>query len=133
MEKGEKVKVLLAKVGLDSHDRGLLVVASALKDAGMEVILVGLQQTPTQLAEVAIEEDVDVVGLSSLADSHCVLVPRVINELKARGGRQAVILGGFIRPEDIPFLKEQGVAETFSSGSKLDDIVQFVREAVSKS
>ena len=132
MEKEKRIKVLLSKVGLDGHDRGMLIVASALRDAGMEIVLLGLHQTPAEIADAAIQEDVDVVGLSSLADAHRALAPRVVNEIKARGGRQFVVLGGFIQPEDIPFLKEQGVPEVFQAGSKFDDIVRFIRETVNK-
>ncbi len=132
MKKEKRTKVLLSKLGLDGHDKGMLVVASALRDAGMEVVLLGLHQTPAQIAEAAIQEDVDVVGLSSLADAHRVLAPRVVDELKAREGRQLVVLGGFIQPEDITFLKEHGVAEVFGSGSRLTDIVRWIREVGNK-
>ena len=123
-----KIRILLAKVGLDSHDRGALVVAYALRDAGMEVIYSGIHQRPEQIAQIALHEDVDIVGVSSLADAHNTLVPRVIKELRDRGkGDIPVVLGGFIQPEDIDSLKEQGVREVFGIGSSLDVIVSSFR------
>ena len=110
-----------------------MVTARALKDAGMEVIYLGRHQTPEAIAQVAIQEDVDVVGLSSLADAHRVLAPRVVQLLKERGaGNIIVILGGFIQPEDIPFLKREGIAEVFASGTKLPDVVAFIKSRVLK-
>ncbi|MDO8636560.1 MAG: cobalamin B12-binding domain-containing protein [Dehalococcoidia bacterium] len=126
----KRIRVLLAKPGLDGHDRGVLLVAMALRDAGMEVIYAGRHQTPEHIAEAAIQEDVDIVGLSSLADAHRSLAPRVVNLLKQKGSNIPVILGGFIQPEDIPFLKEAGVAEVFGIGSKLDDIVKGIEALV---
>ena len=126
----KRIRVLLAKPGLDGHDRGVLLVAMALRDAGMEVIYAGRHQTPEHIAEAAIQEDVDIVGLSSLADAHRSLAPRVVNLLKQKGSNTPVILGGFIQPEDIPFLKEAGVAEVFGIGSKLDDIVKGIEALV---
>ena len=125
-----KIKVLLAKVGLDGHDRGILMVAMALKDAGMEVIYSGLHQTPEQAAQIALQEDVDVVGISSLADAHRTLAPRVVDELKKNGLDIPVILGGFIQPEDIPELKENGISEVFGINTKLDNIANYIKEAV---
>ena len=126
----KRIRVLLAKPGLDGHDRGVLLVAMALRDAGMEVIYAGRHQTPEHIAEAAIQEDVDIVGLSSLADAHRSLAPRVVKLLKQKGANTPVILGGFIQPEDIPFLKESGVAEVFGIGSKLDDIVKGIQALV---
>lgn len=126
----KRIRVLLAKPGLDGHDRGVLLVAMALRDAGMEVIYAGRHQTPEHIAEAAIQEDVDIVGLSSLADAHRSLAPRVVKLLKQKGANTPVILGGFIQPEDIPFLKESGVAEVFGIGSKLDDIVKGINALV---
>ncbi len=126
----KRIRVLLAKPGLDGHDRGVLLVAMALRDAGMEVIYAGRHQTPEHIAEAAIQEDVDIVGLSSLADAHRSLAPRVVKLLKQKGSNTPVILGGFIQPEDIPFLKEAGVAEVFGIGSKLDDIVKGIEALV---
>ncbi len=128
----KKIRILMTKIGLDSHDRGLLVVASALRDAGMEVILLPLHQTAAGIAQAAIQENVDIVGLSSLDDGHRVLAPRAVDELRARGGDQLVVLGGFIQPEDIPALKEKGIAEVFDSSSRLDDIVRSIKEMASR-
>ena len=123
------IKVLIAKLRLDSHDRGVTVVATALRDAGMEVIYLGRHVTVDQIVHTAIQEDVDVVGLSSLSDAHSVLAPRVVERLKEAGMKETcVILGGFIQPEDTPGLKEAGIAEVFPSGTRLDDIVKFIRE-----
>lgn len=123
-----KTKVLLAKVGLDGHDRGILMVAMALRDAGMEVIYMGLHQTPEQVASTALQEDVDMVGISSLADGHRTLVPRVINELRKRGVDAPVLLGGFIQPEDIPELEAQGVKKVFGINTSLKTAVKYFQE-----
>ena len=132
MEMNKKIRVLLAKPGLDGHDRGVVLVAMALRDAGMEVIYTGRHQAVDRIVEVAIQEDVDFVGLSSLADGHMTLAPRVVKGLRESGaGDIKVILGGFIQPEDVPFLKEAGIAEVFGVGSKLDNIVRYIRENVS--
>ena len=122
-----KTKVLLAKVGLDGHDRGILMVAMALRDAGMEVIYTGLHGTPEQVAEVAMQEDVDMVGISSLADAHRTLAPKVVEELKNRGLEIPVILGGFIQPEDIPEMKEKGIREVFGINTRLGDVVNYIQ------
>jgi methylmalonyl-CoA mutase C-terminal domain/subunit len=128
MSQQKRIRVLLAKPGLDGHDRGIIVVAMALRDAGMEVIYTGRHQTPDQIAQAAVQEDVDVVGLSSLADAHRVLAPRVVAKLRERErGDIPVILGGFIQPEDVAELKAAGVAEVFGSGSKLEAIVESIR------
>lgn len=132
-EKSRKVRVLMAKLGLDGHDRGALVVSRALAEAGIEVIYTGRHQTPEQIVKAAIEEDVDVIGISSLADAHCTLVPKVTRLLKENKVEDVlVILGGFIQPEDIPFLKEEGVAEVFGGGTRLETIVNFIRDNVSR-
>lgn len=123
-----KTKVLLAKVGLDGHDRGILMVAMALRDAGMEVIYMGLHQTPEQVASTALQEDVDMVGISSLADAHRTLVPRVINELRKLGVDAPVLLGGFIQPEDIPELEAQGVKKVFGINTPLKTAVKYFQE-----
>ncbi|MGE3928164.1 MAG: cobalamin B12-binding domain-containing protein, partial [Lautropia sp.] len=121
------VRFLMAKLGLDGHDRGALSICLALRDHGAEVIYTGLRQTPEAVARIAVDENVDVVGVSSLADAHRTLVPRLIDELKRRdAGDIPVLLGGFIQPEDIPELKAQGVVEVFGPGSSLDEIVRFV-------
>lgn len=124
-----KVRVLVAKPGLDGHDRGAKVVARALRDAGMEVIYTGLHQTPEQIAEAAVQEDVDVVGLSVLSGAHSTLVPRVIKLVKEKGKEDVIFLvGGIIPPEDIVSLKEQGVAEVFGPGSSTEKIAEFIKQ-----
>jgi methylmalonyl-CoA mutase C-terminal domain/subunit len=128
-----KTKVLLAKVGLDGHDRGILMVAMALRDAGMEVIYMGLHQTPEQVASTALQEDVDMVGISSLADAHRTLVPRVINELRKRGVDAPVLLGGFIQPEDIPELEAKGVKKVFGINTPLKTAVKYFQECALES
>ena len=127
----QKIRVIVAKPGLDGHDRGAKVVARALRDAGMEVIYTGLRQTPEMIAEAALQEDVDVVGLSVLAGAHMALVPRVIELLKANGQEHVkVFVGGIIPDEDVPKLKEMGVAGIYGPGTLTDDIVRDVRNAV---
>ena len=127
----QNIRVLLAKLGLDGHDRGILAVAMALKESGMEVIYLGRHRTPEQIVEAAMHEYVNVVGLSSLADAHRTLAPKVVRLLKEKGmGDVPLVLGGFIQPEDIPFLKENGVAEVFGIGTKLDAIVDYFRGLV---
>lgn len=129
MEHKKKIRVLLSKLGLDGHDRGMIVIASALRDAGMEVIYLGRHQTVEQIVKAAIDEAVDVVGLSSLADAHCTLAPKVVQLLREKGaGEKLVILGGFIQPEDISMLKEAGIGEVFGIGSRLDTIVEYIRK-----
>jgi methylmalonyl-CoA mutase C-terminal domain/subunit len=123
------IRVLVAKPGLDGHDRGAKVVARALRDAGMEVIYTGIRQTPEMIAEAALQEDVDVVGLSILSGAHMVLVPKVIEALKARGVDDVlIVLGGIIPPSEGEQLKgDQGVAEFFGPGTPMSDIVEFIR------
>jgi methylmalonyl-CoA mutase C-terminal domain/subunit len=126
-----KIRVLVAKPGLDGHDRGAKVVARALRDAGMEVIYTGLRQTPEMIAESALQEDVDIVGLSILSGAHMALVPRVLELLKANGQDQVkVFLGGIIPDEDVLKLRELGVFGIYGPGTLTDDIVQDVRSAV---
>ena len=127
MEK-KRVKVLLTKIGLDGHDRGVVTVGLALKDAGMEVIYLGRHQFPEQIAEAAAQEDPDIVGISSLADAHMAQMPRLMKHLKEKGVDAPVLLGGFIQPEDIPALKKMGVTEVFGIGTRLDDIVKWIEE-----
>ena len=127
----EKIRVLIAKPGLDGHDRGAKVVARALRDAGMEVIYTGLRQTPEMIAEAALQEDVDVVGLSILSGAHMTLVPRVISLLKEYGlSGVAVFVGGIIPDEDLPELGRIGVRAVYGPGAPLDDIVQDIRREV---
>jgi len=126
-----KIRVLIAKPGLDGHDRGAKVVARALRDAGMEVIYTGLRQTPEMIAESALQEDVDAVGLSILSGAHMALVPRVLELLKANGQeRVKVFLGGIIPDEDIPRLLEMGVGGIYGPGTLTDDIVQDIQSIV---
>ena len=130
-ETRRKTKVLLTKLGLDGHDRGAFLVGRALRDAGMEVIYIGRHQSVDQIVSAAIQEDVDILGISSLCDAHNTLVPRIIKKLKEREAQDMlVILGGFIQPEDVPALKEAGVAEVFGIGSKLEAIVDFIHKSV---
>lgn len=124
----KKVRVLVAKPGLDGHDRGAKVVARALRDAGMEVIYTGLRQTPEMIAEAALQEDVDVIGLSILSGAHMALVPRVMELLKANGQTQVkVFIGGIIPDEDIPRLMEMGVNGIYGPGASTDEIVKDIR------
>ncbi|MGD9091877.1 MAG: cobalamin B12-binding domain-containing protein [Anaerolineales bacterium] len=129
-----KIRVILAKPGLDGHDRGAKVVARALRDAGMEVIYTGLRQTPEMIAEAALQEDVDVVGLSILSGAHMALVPRVLQMLKANGqGHVKVFIGGIIPDEDVPRLVELGVVGVYGPGTLTEDIIRDIRQAVSAS
>jgi methylmalonyl-CoA mutase C-terminal domain/subunit len=126
-----KIRVLIAKPGLDGHDRGAKVVARALRDAGMEVIYTGLRQTPEMIAEAALQEDVDVVGLSILSGAHMALAPRVIELLKANGQDHVrIFLGGIIPDEDITKLKEIGVTGVYGPGTLTDEIVNDVRQNI---
>lgn len=126
-----RIRVLVAKPGLDGHDRGAKVVARALRDAGMEVIYTGLRQTPEMVAEAALQEDVDVVGLSILSGAHMALVPRVLELLKANGQEHVrVFIGGIIPDEDVPKLIELGVTGIYGPGTLTDHIVNDVRQAV---
>ena len=126
-----KIKVLVAKPGLDGHDRGAKVVARALRDAGLEVIYTGIRQTPEMIAESALQEDVDLVGLSILSGAHMELFPRVVEELKKRGLDDVILLaGGIIPQEDIPALRDLGFQAVFGPGASTSDIVEWVRANV---
>ena len=126
-----KIRVVVAKPGLDGHDRGAKIIARALRDAGMEVIYTGLHQTPEQIAETAIQEDADAVGLSILSGAHLTLVPRVVELLREQGADDVLVtVGGTIPNDDIAELKELGVAAVFTPGASTDDIVEFMRDAV---
>ena len=126
-----KIRVLVAKPGLDGHDRGAKVVARALRDAGMEVIYTGLRQTPEMIAEAALQEDVDVVGLSILSGAHMTLLPRILELLKANGQEGVrVFVGGIIPDEDVPRLKEMGVAGVYGPGAPTEAIVGDIRQVV---
>ncbi len=128
-----KIRVLVAKPGLDGHDRGAKVVARALRDAGMEVIYTGLRQTPEMIAEAALQEDVDVVGLSILSGAHMALAPRVLELLKANGQEHVqVFLGGIVPDEDVPQLLKMGVSGIYGPGASTEDIIREVRESVKK-
>ena len=122
------VRVLVAKVGLDGHDRGVKVVARILRDAGMEVVYTGLFQTPTSVAVSAIQEDVDVVGLSMLSGAHLTLAPLVVEELRQRGSTIPVVVGGIVPGNDVDDLRAAGVAAVFGPGASADEIVAAVRE-----
>jgi methylmalonyl-CoA mutase C-terminal domain/subunit len=126
-----KIRVLIAKPGLDGHDRGAKVVARALRDAGMEVIYTGLRQTPEMITEAALQEDVDVIGLSILSGAHMAIMPRIMALLAENDMSDvAVFIGGIVPNDDIPQLKEMGVLEIFGPGSSTVDIVSTIREAV---
>jgi methylmalonyl-CoA mutase C-terminal domain/subunit len=128
---GRKVRAVVAKPGLDGHDRGAKIIARALRDAGMEVIYTGLHQTPEQIVATVIQEDADAVGLSILSGAHMTLVPRVMELLREQGAEDVVVtVGGTIPADDVPELKELGVAEVFTPGASTDEIVEFVRRAV---
>jgi methylmalonyl-CoA mutase C-terminal domain/subunit len=127
------IRVLVAKPGLDGHDRGAKVIARALRDAGMEVIYTGLRQTPEMVAEAALQEDVDVVGLSILSGAHNALTPRIMALLKEKGLTEVkVFVGGIVPDEDIPGLKAAGVTEVFGPGTSTETIVETIRAAVTK-
>ncbi len=124
-----RIRVLVAKPGLDGHDRGAKVIARAFRDAGFEVIYTGVRQTPEQIAEAALQEDVDVVGLSILSGAHNNLFPRVMDEMRKRGLKDVVVIsGGIIPAEDVPALMEAGIKAVFDPGTPLAEIVEFVRE-----
>jgi methylmalonyl-CoA mutase, C-terminal domain len=126
-----KIRVVVAKPGLDGHDRGAKIVARALRDAGFEVIYTGLHQTPEQIVAVAIQEDVDAIGLSVLSGAHNYLFARVLELLRDKGADDiAVFGGGIIPPEDILALKALGVKELFTPGTSIQDIVRFVRDNI---
>lgn len=126
-----KIRVLVAKLGLDAHDRGAKVVARAYRDAGFEVIYTGIYQRPEQVAEAAIQEDVDVVAVSSLAGAHSTLIPQLIEILASQGVDDLLFLaGGVIPDDDVPPLQEKGVAAVFGPGTDLDEIVRFTRENI---
>ena len=133
---GRKIRVLVAKPGLDGHDRGAKVVARALRDAGFEVIYTGIRRTPAEIAETALQEDVDVVGLSILSGAHLELIPMVIDEMRKRGLKPGedviVVVGGIIPEEDAEKLKKLGVSEIFGPGTPLNEIVECVQRKVSE-
>lgn len=120
---------MIAKPGLDGHDRGAKFIARALRDAGMEVIYTGIRQTPESIADTAIQEDVDFVGLSLLSGAHNVLFPKVVEELKKRGAEDIIVFGGGVIPEDdIPFLKKKGIQAVFTPGTSINDVIDFIND-----
>jgi methylmalonyl-CoA mutase C-terminal domain/subunit len=128
-EKERKIRVLIAKPGLDSHDRGAKIVARALRDAGMEIIYTGLRQTPEQIAETALQEDVDVIGLSILSGAHTTLFPRIMELLKKKKLSDVLVFAGGIIPQgDVPALKKLGIREVFGPGTSTSTLVEFVRK-----
>ncbi|TGE38802.1 cobalamin B12-binding domain-containing protein [Desulfosporosinus fructosivorans] len=129
MEKGHRIRVLIGKVGLDGHDRGAKVIAQALRDAGMEVIYTGLRQTPEQIVEAAIQEDVQIIGISILSGAHSYLIPRIIESLAREGAQDILVIAGGVIPEvDKTLLKGAGVAEIFGTGTSTVDIVNFIKQ-----
>lgn len=131
MQSTRKIRVLIAKPGLDSHDRGAKVVARALRDAGMEVIYTGLRQTPEQIAETALQEDVDVIGLSILSGAHKALFPRIMSLLKKKGLTDVMVFaGGIIPQEDATEMKELGIKEVFGPGTTTEAIIRYVIDNV---
>ncbi|WP_249871937.1 methylmalonyl-CoA epimerase [Oceanobacillus saliphilus] len=127
----KKIRVLVAKPGLDGHDRGALVIAQALRDHGMEVIYTGLRQSPAQIAQAAVQEDVDVIGLSSLSGAHRTLFPKVLEELEKRNASDIpVIAGGVIPSEDIPYLIDKGIKKIFTSGSSTEVLADYIQELI---
>ena len=133
MPSEKKIRVLIAKPGLDSHDRGAKVVARALRDAGMEVIYTGLRQTPEQIAETALQEDVDVIGLSILSGAHKTLFPRIMGLLKEKGLNDVMVFaGGIIPEEDVSGMKKLGIMEIFGPGTTTETIIEYVFDHVSK-
>ena len=125
----EKIRVLVAKPGLDGHDRGAKVVARALRDAGFEVVYTGLRQTPEEIAEAALQEDVNVVALSILSGAHPHLFPKVVELIRGKGMDDVLVIGGGVIPEgDIPALKAAGIAEVFTPGTPTGDVVNFIKD-----
>ena len=130
-DQGRKIRVVVAKPGLDGHDRGAKIIARALRDAGMEVIYTGLHQTPEQIVATVIQEDADAVGLSILSGAHMTLVPKVVELLREQQADDVVVtVGGTIPADDAPELKGLGVAEVFTPGASTDEIVEFIRTAI---
>jgi methylmalonyl-CoA mutase C-terminal domain/subunit len=131
MTKERKIRILVGKPGLDGHDRGSRIIARAFRDAGFEVVYTGLHQTPEEIVQAALQEDVDLIGLSSLAGAHNFLLPRVLELLREKGAEDIAVIGGGIFPaEDIVSLKEKGIKEIFTPGSSLESIVAWVRENI---
>jgi methylmalonyl-CoA mutase C-terminal domain/subunit len=133
MSSEKRIRVVVAKPGLNSHDRGAKIVARAFRDAGMEVIYTGLRQTPEQIVETALQEDVDVIALSVLSGAHLTLFPKIMELLKRKELADVLVFaGGIIPKEDVPHLKKMGIAEVFGPGTRTDTLVKFIRENVRK-
>ncbi|WP_461864754.1 cobalamin B12-binding domain-containing protein [Thermococcus sp.] len=136
MVERSKVRIIVAKPGLDGHDRGAKVIARALRDAGFEVIYTGIRQTPEQIVESVIQEDADVLGISILSGAHMVLIPKILRLLEERGLKPnedvLVIAGGIIPPDDAQELEKMGVAKVFGPGSPIEDIIAFIDENITK-
>lgn len=133
MSSEKRIRVVVAKPGLNSHDRGAKIVARAFRDAGMEVIYTGLRQTPEQIVETALQEDVDVIALSILSGAHLTLFPKIMELLKRKELADVLVFaGGIIPKEDVPHLKKMGIAEVFGPGTRTDTLVKFIRENVRK-
>lgn len=127
----KKIRVLLAKPGLDGHDRGIKVIASALRDAGMEVIYTGLRQTPSMIVEAAVQEDVDVIGVSILSGAHMTLFPAILDEMKKQDAGSMILFGGGIIPDDDKQeLEKMGVAKIFTPGAPMEEAIKFLRETI---
>jgi len=127
------IKVIIAKPGLDGHDRGAKVIAQALRDAGMEVVYTGLHQTPDMIVRTAVQEDVDVIGISILSGAHMTIIPKIIEKMKENGiGETVLFVGGIIPAEDAKKLKEMGVAEVFGPGTPTSVIVEYIRKIIQK-
>ena len=133
MAEEKKIRILMAKPGLDGHDRGARVLTLGLRDEGMEVIYTGLRQSPEMIVQAAIQEDVDVVGLSCLSGAHKTLFPAVVDQLKDKGASDILVIGGGIIPkEDVPFLQDKGVNAVFGPGTSIKEIATFIKENARK-
>ena len=131
MDKERKIKILVTKIGLDGHDRGAKVISSLLKEAGMEVIYLGMYQTPEAIIKAAIDEDVDVIGISYLSGEHLIFTPKIVEEMKKNDLDDVLLIaGGTFPAEDIPVMKEMGIDEVFGAGSLTEPIIQYIHEHV---
>jgi methylmalonyl-CoA mutase C-terminal domain/subunit len=131
MDKERKIKILVTKVGLDGHDRGAKVISSLFKEAGMEVIYLGMYQTPEAIVKAAVDEDVDVIGVSYLSGEHLIFTPKIVEEMKKNDLDDVLLIaGGTFPAEDIPVMKEMGIDEVFGAGSLTEPIIQYIHEHV---
>lgn len=131
MNEKKRIRVLMAKPGLDGHDQGAKVLTLGLRDEGMETIYTGIRQSPEKIVQAAIQEDVDVVGLSCLSGAHKYLFPRIVELLRGKGVEDVLLIGGgIIPPEDIPFLKEKGISEIFGPGTSISEIADYIRKNI---